>query len=139
MKFKIVFLFFLVFSFFLLSEEKNQKKEGRIVAFYFHTTYRCATCLKIENLSRQTIENYFSKEMKDGKIVFMPVNIEEKENRHYVDDYQLYTKSLIFSIFKDGKEVKWKNLDKVWLKVRNEEDFQKYLKEEMESFLKEIK
>lgn len=138
MKFKIAFLFFLIFSFLSIAEE-SQKKEGRIVAFYFHTTYRCPTCLKIENLSRQTIEKYFAKEMKDGKIVFMSVNIEEEKNRHYIEDYKLFTKSLIFSLFKDGKEVKWKNLDKVWLKVRNEEEFQKYVKEEMESFLKEIK
>lgn len=139
MKFKIIFLYFLIFSLFSYAEEKNQKQEGRVVAFYFHTTHRCSTCLKIENLSKQTIEKYFSKEVKEGKIVFMPVNIEEEENKHYADDYQLYTKSLIFSIFKDGKEIKWKNLDKIWLKVRNEEDFQKYVKEEMENFLKEIK
>lgn len=134
MKFKIFLLMILVFSIFVFSLEQN-----RIIAYYFYTTHRCSTCLKIENLSKKIIEKYFSKELKENIIVFKPINIELPENKHYVEDYQLYTKSLIFSLFKDGKEIKWKNMDKVWLKVRNEEDFEKYIKEEMDSFLKEIK
>lgn len=139
MKFKFILSFFLIFSFGLIGEEKNPKENFKIVAFYFHTTHRCATCLKIENLSRQTIEKYFSNELKEGKIAFIPVNFEEEENKHYAEDYKLYTKSLIISLFKDGKEIKWKNLDKIWLKVRNEEDFQKYVKEEIENFFREAK
>lgn len=139
MKFKLFILFILIFSFILFSEGKNKEGQDRVYAYYFHTTYRCATCLKIENLSKMTIEKYFAKELKENNIVFISVNVELPENRHYVEDYQLYTKSLIFSLIKDGKELKWKNLDKVWLKVRNEEDFERYVKEEMENFLKEIK
>lgn len=134
MKFKIFVLAILIFSMNVFSLEKS-----RIIAYYFHTTHRCPTCLKIENLSRKTIEKYFSKELKENIIVFFPINIETPENRHYVEDYQLYTKSLVFSLFKDGKEIKWKNMDKIWLKVKNEEDFERYVKDEMGNFLKEIK
>lgn len=139
MKNKLFLVFLLLFSFLIFADEKEKKDEAKIIAYYFHTTYRCATCLKIENLSKKTIEKYFSNEIKENKIVFMSINIELPEYQHYVQDYQLYTKSLIFSLFKEGKEFKWKNLDKVWLKVRREEDFEKYVKEEMENFLKEIK
>lgn len=134
MKFKIFLLVILIFSMYVFSLEQS-----RIIAYYFHTTHRFPTCLKIENLSRKTIERYFSKELKENIIVFLPINIEPPENRHYMEDYQLYTKSLIFSLFKDGKEIKWKNMDKIWLKVKNEEDFERYVKDEMENFLKEIK
>lgn len=139
MKVKFFILIISIFSLFSFSGEKSKIGQDRIIAYYFHTTYRCPTCLKIENLSKKTIEKYFSKELKENIIVFMPVNVELPENRHFINDYQLYTKSLIFSIFKDGKEKMWKNLDKVWLKVRNEKDFENYVKEEMDNFLKGLK
>jgi len=52
-----------------------------------------------------------------------------------VQDYQLYTKSVVLSLVKDGKEVKFKNLDKVWQLLRNKDKFYKYIKEETTNFL----
>jgi len=135
MKNRLFLVFLLFFSFSIFGDEKPKK----IIAYYFHTTHRCATCLKIENSSKAAIEKYFKKEMEEGKISFVSINIEEENNRHYIQDYKLYTKSLILSIVQGEKEVKWKNLDKVWLKIRNEEEFNNYIKEEVESFLNEIK
>jgi hypothetical protein len=32
--------------------------------------------------------------------------VEEKQNERYVSDYQLYTKTLLLSLVKNGKEVR---------------------------------
>ncbi len=134
MKNKLFLVFLLLFSFLIFADEKQKKEEAKIIAYYFHTNSRCTTCLKIENNSKAAIEKYFKKEMEEGKISFISINIEEENNRHYIQDCKLYTKSLILSIIQGGKEVKWKNLDKVWLKIRNDEEFNSYIKEEVESF-----
>jgi hypothetical protein len=63
--------------------------------------------------------------------------VEEAENRHYVQDYQLFSRSLVISLVKQDKEVTWKNLTDVWKLVRDKDKFFQYVKDEVEKFLKE--
>ena len=114
-----------------------QKPAHSIVVTYFHTTMRCPTCHKIEELSTQAVKSHFVKELSTGKVVWRVINVDAPENDHYNKDYQLYTKSLIVSEVKDGKEVRWKNLEKIWELVRDEEQFNKYVHTEIKDWLKE--
>lgn len=109
----------------------------KIVVYYFHGTFRCSTCNKMEQYSREAIERAFKDELVSGKIVFQAVNVENKGNEHFVNDYQLYTKTLIISSVKDGKEIRSKNLDKIWEYVRNKDRYENYVREEVAAFLKE--
>jgi hypothetical protein len=61
----------------------------------FHSTSRCTTCRTIERYSKEAIDKYFVDELKNGILEFKPVNVDEPENRHYIQDYQLYTRSLV--------------------------------------------
>jgi len=119
-----------------LTEVKAQN--FKVIAYYFHGTFRCTTCRTIEQYSHDAIQQYFSKELGTGALEFRPVNVEESENRHYIQDYQLVTKSLVLSLVADGKETKWKNLADVWKLVGDKERFFQYVKDEVEIFLKEI-
>jgi len=65
------------------------------------------------------------------------VNVEEPENKHFIQDYQLVTRSLVLSLVSDGKEKKWKNLPDVWKLVRDKDKFFQYVKDEVEKLLKE--
>jgi hypothetical protein len=51
------------------------------------------------------------------------VNFDDEVNRHFVNDYKLYSQSLILSRVRGGKEVAWANLDKIWTLVGNKEEF----------------
>ena len=108
-----------------------------ISATYFHTTARCPTCHTIEELSARAVNLNFENELKTGKVVWRVINVDALENKHYNKDYQLYTKSLIISEMKGGKEVRWKNLEKVWHYVRDDEKFDAYVKDEITDWLKE--
>jgi hypothetical protein len=107
----------------------------KVVAYYFHTTFRCASCKKIEAYSREAIESGFSKELKDGTLEWRVINVEERGNRHYIDDYRLFSKSLILVKMKDGKQAEWKNLIKVWQLLGNREPFLRYVQDEVRSYL----
>ena len=96
------------------SSVADKASTSKVIAYYFHGTFRCTTCRTIEKYSKEAIELYFAKEMKNGTLEFRPVNVEEPENRHYSQDYQLFSRALVLSLNKDGKEVKWKNLTEVW-------------------------
>lgn len=109
--------------------------KSKVIAYYFHGTHRCFTCLIIEKYSRQAIGEYFAKELQNGRLEFKPLNVEEPENRHYIRDYRLYTKSLVIALFKDDEQKEYKNLEGVWFFVRDKEKFYQYVKNEVERFL----
>jgi hypothetical protein len=110
---------------------------GVVTAYYFHGTFRCPTCHKLEEYAKETIESNFKDALASGKLAFKVVNIENKGNEHYVNDYKLYTKSLVLSLMKDGKEVRSRNLDKIWEYIGNKDRYENYVRDEVAAFLKE--
>ena len=111
------------------------KDENKVIVYYFHTTARCFSCHKIEQYTEAAIKECFAKELESGSIEYRVINIEEKENQHFIQEYKLYTKSVVLSLIKDGKETEFKNLEKVWQFLRNKDKFYKYIKEETEGLL----
>ncbi|MCX5686625.1 MAG: nitrophenyl compound nitroreductase subunit ArsF family protein [Candidatus Omnitrophica bacterium] len=107
-------------------------------AYYFHGNFRCINCHNMERWTRETIESSFKKEIMSGKLVFQIINTDTKGNEHFMTDYQLYTKSVVLALIKDGKEVRYENLAKVWDHLRSEDGFCRYIKGEIERYLKEL-
>jgi hypothetical protein len=115
----------------------EDKPAAKVIAYYFHGTARCPTCYKLEQYSKEAIETNFKDALASGKLEFRAVNVEDKGDEHYGSDYQLYTKSLILSLVKDGKQIKWINLDKIWEYVGNHQRFVDYVKSGVAELLKE--
>ncbi len=122
-----------------LAQAAEDAKGVHVVAYYFHGTFRCPTCHKLEQYSREAIEANFKDELSSGKLLFLVINIDEKENQHFVNDYQLYTKSLVLSLVKDSREIKSNNLAKIWDYVGDKQKFIDYVKAGVVDFLKETK
>ncbi len=104
-------------------------------ATYFHNSVRCPTCHKLEALSAKAIQQNFPDDLKKGGVVWRTINVDEPGNQHYSTDYQLFTKSLILSEIQDGKEIRWKNLSKIWTLVRDEAAFDRYVTDEVKEWL----
>jgi len=121
-----------------LANNSSATQGSKVIAYYFHGNFRCDSCLKIEKYSREAIEQNFKNELNSGTLVFKVINVEDKGNEHFMNDYQLYTKSLVISLVKDGKEVKYENLKKVWEYLNNQSKFHDYVKTGIESYLKEL-
>ncbi len=47
--------------------------------YYFHFSRRCATCLNVENVSKESVEFLFPEQVKSGEMKFQSVNLDEKE------------------------------------------------------------
>lgn len=104
---------------------------------YFHGNIRCATCRKLEAYSHEAVTSAFDSDLKDSTLDWRVVNFEEKGNEHFVKDYQLYSQALIVSRIRNGKEVGWRNLDKIWELVGTKEDFVKYVQAQVRDFVNE--
>ncbi|MFH1201644.1 MAG: nitrophenyl compound nitroreductase subunit ArsF family protein [Candidatus Omnitrophota bacterium] len=111
--------------------------DAKIIAYYFHGNVRCPTCHKMEQYTKEAIEENFKNELANGLLVVKTVNVEEKGNEHFVNDYQLYTKSLIISRVENGKEIRHKNLTKIWEYVRDKRKFFNYVTTEINNYLKD--
>lgn len=112
------------------------KPDHYFVAYYFHTTYRCPSCVKIEQWSEEAILAGYEDRLRDSTLQWHSINVDEPAHKHFVDDYQLYTKTLIVAEFKNGKQVRWKNLDRVWHLLSNKEKFIDYVRAEINDWMK---
>lgn len=119
------------------SEDVKVSHKNNVMVYYFHGTFRCFTCTNMEKYAREAIETNFKDALQSGKLEFKAVNIDESGNEHFVKEYQLYTKSLILSSVKDGKEIKSKNLDKIWEYSQNKQRFMDYVTFEIDVFLRD--
>jgi len=118
-------------------ESVEQKHHLKVI--YFHGTMRCPSCLKIEKYTRDTVTSKFKTDIDSGLIEFSEINVDKPENERYIEQYQLTTKQVIVSEYENGKEKRWKDLDRVWQLLREEEDFKSYIEMEVTGWLNEVK
>jgi len=108
---------------------------NKLIVYYFHGDARCVTCRKFETYTKELVEEVFGEAVKAGRLEHRVVNVDRKENRHYIKDYGLYSKAVVLSDTAEGKELRSKNLEDIWAKIGDEDAYKKYLGEEITSFL----
>jgi hypothetical protein len=110
----------------------NQRiANNKMVVYYFHGNQRCATCKKIEALTKKTLEEGYAEQLKNGSLELQVVNVDISSNEHFVKDYELAVRSIVLSKMEGGKETTWRRLDQVWQLVHDEAAFTAYLREEI--------
>jgi hypothetical protein len=115
-----------------------QEQGTKVIAYYFHVTVRCVTCRAIEAYSKAVIHQKFAKDLADGRLEWRPVNVQLPENRHYIQDYQLFTRSLVLALIKDGQQKEFKVLNDTWELVRTPELMQGYVEKEVRGYLRKL-
>ncbi|MCX6163592.1 MAG: nitrophenyl compound nitroreductase subunit ArsF family protein [Ignavibacteriae bacterium] len=132
---KTMFLVFILFIEITIGcgkkeETKIDRNPGdKYVAYYFHPTARCESCINMENYLKEIIENKYEK---DG-FQFKEVNVDLSENEHFKKDFELKFSSVIILNLNNNK---WKNLDSIWSYTDNKEKFIKYADNEISNFIK---
>ncbi|MBF0313135.1 MAG: hypothetical protein HQK52_06940 [Oligoflexia bacterium] len=117
------------------TKKLSPTSKHQYIAYYFHGNARCQSCFKIESYTAETIKTKFASELNDSKLLWQVVNIEEMANEHFIKEYSLSTKSVVLSEVNEGKEVKWKNLDKIWNLLNDQLQFSTYIENEVRNFL----
>jgi len=113
--------------------EVNEK----VVVYYFHGNFRCPTCRAIEQYAKEAVENTFKKELDTGKLEFKSVNVEEPQNEHFIQDFQLSTRCVVVEWNVNGKAQDWKRLEKVWDLVHGDKTrYYNYIQENIREYLK---
>jgi hypothetical protein len=122
-----------------LSDVNQVEPNEAIIVYYFHGDVRCPTCHKLESYAKESLDTYFAKDVADGKIKWMPTNVDTAGNEHFVKDYKLVTKSVILSKMVEGKQVAWKNLDQIWDLVADKDKYLAYIRDGVAGFASPVR
>jgi len=120
------------------AEEPAAAQPNHVVVYYFHTNFRCVNCHNMGTWTKEVVDTDFKSQQESGKVVLKIINTETKGNEHFMADYKLYTKSVVLALVKDGKEIQFINLAKVWDFLGNAGKFKAYVKDEISKYLKEL-
>ena len=127
----------------LASQQKEQQEtssktagvDNVVIVYYFHGDTRCKTCRTIEAYTKEAIEKGFSEELASGRLLWRIVNVEESDNEHFIDDYELSTRTVVLSNIDKEQEMRWTKLERVWQLVKNKEEFVDYIVENTNKYL----
>lgn len=112
----------------------EQKNENSVEVLYFHGKQRCATCVAIEENTKQLIEERFSEQIAKGELVFKTIDINENET--LADKYEITWSSLILVENENGKEVVEDLTNFAFTNARNSPDeFKKGVSEQINNML----
>lgn len=107
----------------------------KVVATYFHGDVRCATCRKVEAYAKEAVEAGFGEQIAGGLVEFRAVNVDREENRHFIQDYQLTSRSVVVTDTVDGTVERWVKLDDVWGLVGNHDAYLVYVQDAVRAYV----
>lgn len=112
--------------------------EKTAVVYYFYTNTRCSSCTTIEAYTREAVAKRFVQPYKGWRVEFRGVNIEDKANEHFVQDYWLNSKAVVVQKFEGEKRLKWGLLKSVWQLLGDKEKFMDYVAAETRKVIDEV-
>jgi len=109
----------------------------KTIAYYFHSTQRCRTCLAIERQAHEALTESLAAELDSGALEWHVLNVDEPANEHFIKSYKLVASSLVLVNTGDGADQSWVNLDQVWDLVHDEPAFKRYVAEQTRAYLEQ--
>jgi hypothetical protein len=109
---------------------------NKVLVYYLHTTFRCATCNRIERLARQVVEQEFAEERVEGRIEWRAANFQERED--LAARYGVASSTVVIVDIENGEEKSFERLDEVWTLHDQPAAFSKYVSDAIRGFLKEV-
>ena len=95
---------------------------------YFHRSERCPSCNNAEQYTRDTLDKYFSDEVKSGKMTIQ--SIDYQGDKAMAEKYNVKMQGLKLVVTRNGQQTV-RDLPEIWGYVRDRDAFMGYLKNEL--------
>lgn len=105
----------------------------KVEVIYFHSSNRCATCIKAGGFVENTMKGFEAKAA-EGKVVYMDVNVEDSTKRDIVEKFQARGSSLFIGTTISGKETIEEETE-AWGYLGDENSFKEYLSNKVNGLL----
>ena len=99
--------------------------------YYFHGNVRRTSCKLIEEHTIAAIQQGYSAPLAQGIVALKMVNLEAAGNGHFIEDFQLITRSVVLAVERDGQVVEYRRLDRVWQLFNDQQAFNNYIYREI--------
>ena len=110
------------------------KAGSYILVTLFHYTERCAFCLKMEELTRKTLDTYFTGELAGGDIVFTDLPMDTRAYSNLKEQLGLFTSTVILFEIRGRNAVRWERVEEAWGLTDKEPEFITMMRDELRSF-----
>jgi len=118
-----------------LDRQSMENTVERVEVYHFHGNQQCYSCKTVGQYAEDTVNTYFSNEMKSGKLVYAHINRELPENKDLVEKYKVTGASLQIGVYTKNGFSHEENVN-VWYKIENKDAYMSYLKGVIEKRLK---
>ena len=99
---------------------------NRVDVIYFHRTIRCHSCLYSEAQIRATLNEYFAEELESGRITFLSVDVQNKDNATIIEKYGAYGPQLFINVLKGDTE-SIEEVQEFWDFIDDDEGFSRLI------------
>jgi hypothetical protein len=109
--------------------------EPELVVYYMDMGKDCTTCLSLEAYTREALDTYYIADLASGRIAWRTADLDDPANAHFVDEFGLYTKSVVLVRFEGGKQTRFDSLSRIWELVYDKDAYIAYIRDEVKEFL----
>jgi hypothetical protein len=102
-----------------------------VYAYYFHQTFRCLSCQSMEETAAREIQEHFARQIQDGQVVWMSVNIDEPTGKVLRQQFNVRGSELVLARMENGVCKESKKLDELAGLLDRPDAFSKYLADEI--------
>jgi len=110
-----------------ISEPNISSGVDKVEIIHFHGTRQCNSCITVGKYAEETVNTYFSEEVKSGRVFFASINAELPENNELVSKYGATGSSLWIGVYDENGFRKEQNVN-VWYKISDKQVYMDYLK-----------
>ena len=111
------------------------EESDKVLVYYFHTTFRCATCNRIEELARNVVKEDFTEELASGAVEWRTVNFQERAE--LAGRYNVTSSTVVVVDIDGGNETSFERLDDVWTLYDQPGAFSDYVRDTIRTCLRE--
>ncbi len=117
-----------------LSKEFALPFQEGLLILQFHRTQRCKFCTNMENHTRETLNTYFLEDIRDKKIVFRTVDMEQPKYKSLIKKYNIFTSSIVLIDVFENKELRWELVPEAWRQTNKKQKFIEMLRLKIDEF-----
>ena len=115
----------------------SDKNGSTVIAYYFHPTMRCHTCVVIQANAARVIMDRFPQQIADGSLIWMPYDFDGPGGEDFKKEFDISASTLVLSRMTKGNHEEYKKLEKVWDLINDPAKFDEYIQTEVKQFLNE--
>jgi hypothetical protein len=114
-------------------KEAKATSTDKVEAYYFHFSSRCVTCKAVEAEAKKNLETLYPEMVKQGKMSFQAVNMDEAPGKVIAEKMQVSGQTLL--LVKGTQKINITNEGFLYART-NPEKFKSIIKEKVDGLLK---